>query len=336
MSAVFNYINLVQYQKSKTNGIVNGIIDAIEDKAIEKGDPLPSVNRFIQKLGVARMTVVKALNTLKEQGIIVSEDKVGYFVRNTEIERELKVMLFLSGFQSTHETVYNQIIEGIGDNKITVDLFFHHYNPKTFNAILKENIGLYGLYIISVFDDPKMESWLNRLPKRKLLQILRPPILNDISYITQDFYNDLKIELFNLKPNLKYYDEFILVFPSNQKIPKGLKKAFIEFCSNQNINYSIVEKVSRNLISPKKVFGVIEDKDLISVIQYSEEAGYRIGHGIGVVSYNETPMKKIIKDGITVISADFFKIGDAICEFIQNPKPTQKVFSPKLITRNSV
>lgn len=71
MPTVFDYINLKQHQKSKTEGIVNGITDAIADKAIGKGGSLPSVNRFIQKLGVARMTVVKALNILKDRKSVV-------------------------------------------------------------------------------------------------------------------------------------------------------------------------------------------------------------------------------------------------------------------------
>ncbi len=336
MSVVFDYINLVQHQKAKTDGIVSGINDAIIDKAIGKGDSLPSVNRFIQKLGVARMTVVKALNILKERGVIVSEDKVGYFVCDVDIERELKVLLFLSGFQSYHETIYNQIIDDIGESKITIDLFFHHYNPKILNSVLKENQGLYGLYVVSVFDDPQVKHTLSRIPKRKLLQILRPPILPEISSISQDFYQGFKKELNKLGSKFERYDEFVLVLPSNQKLPTGIKRAFVEFCLENNIAHSISDKINKELISPRKVFGVIEDSDLLSVIQYCEEKGFKIGDEIGMISYNETPMKRIIKDGITVISADFLSIGKAISQFIQKPEHTIKVFPPNLIIRNSI
>lgn len=34
-----------------------------------------------------------------------------------------------------------------------------------------------------------------------------------------------------------------------------------------------------------------------------------IGKHIGVISYNETPLKKIILNGITTISKDFKKLG---------------------------
>ena len=80
MSELFKYIELIQSGKSKKNAIVDGILDAIGDNVFAQGDPLPSVNKMIQRLGVARMTVVKALNILKEKGIIISEDKIGFFI----------------------------------------------------------------------------------------------------------------------------------------------------------------------------------------------------------------------------------------------------------------
>ncbi len=65
MSEPFKYLDLRQSTKSKKNAIVEGILDAISHQALVQGDPLPSVNRMAERLGVARMTVVNALNILK-------------------------------------------------------------------------------------------------------------------------------------------------------------------------------------------------------------------------------------------------------------------------------
>ncbi|MEM6628185.1 MAG: GntR family transcriptional regulator [Bacteroidota bacterium] len=336
MSTVFDYIDLNEFHRSKSICIANGIVEAIENKAIHQGEALPSVNKFILKLGVARMTVVKALNILKEQGIIISVDKIGYFVKDENIRQNLKVLLLLTGFHSYQEVVYNQIIEGVKGCNVTIDLFFHHCNAKIFNSIIRENLGLYGLYIITGFKDPSVESCLSRIPKRKLLQILRPPLLPDVSSISQDFYTELKKSLDLLAPKLEQYEEFILVFPSERRHPKGIRQAFVEFCEGHEITYDVVEKIDKRLITPGRVFGVIEDSDLLSTIQFSEEKGYQIGHEIGLISYNETPMKKMIRNGITVLSADFFSLGKAISQFICKPEPTVKVFPPQLFIRSSI
>ena len=187
MPDIFNYINQKEHPQSKYQAIVQGIQDAIEAEAILKGDPLPSVNRFIQKLGIARMTVVKALNILKERGIIYSEDKVGYFIKDVNLERKRKVFLFLNAFDSHHQTLYNCIIDHIDPRQISIDLFFHHCNPLIFRSVLNENLGSYGLYIISGFCDPNLRSLLDRIPSRKLLQIIRSPALEGVDCFIRRF-----------------------------------------------------------------------------------------------------------------------------------------------------
>jgi DNA-binding transcriptional regulator YhcF (GntR family) len=336
MKDVFRYIDLCRSSTSKKEAIVHGILDAISNNAIAKGDPLPSVNKLIERLGVARMTVVKALNILKERGIIVSEDKVGYYVSDVNIKRELKVFLFLTGFYSYHETLYNSIIEGICDQEITIDLYFHHCNPLIFNTVLKENLGSYGLYVTTGFDNPQVRTILSRIPSKKLLQIVRPPLMDGISSIAQDFYSGLKKSLEKLKERLSNYEKFILIFPLRKGHPEEIIAAFTEFCSEIGIAHHIEKKVTRELIAKGTAFWVIEDSDLISLIKMGEELQLKLGSELGILSYNETPMKEIIRNGITVVSVDFYKMGQSISRFIANPRPTTEIFIPEVIIRNSL
>jgi len=336
MADLFDFINFDQSSRSKKDAIIEGILDAISRNAISKGDLLPSVNKLIQRLGVARMTVVKALNILKERGIIVSEDKVGYYVRDINIKRELKVFLFLTGFYSYHETLYNSINENINGQDITVDLYFHHCNPKIFKSVILENLGSYGLYITTGFNDPQVSSALGRIPKKKLLQIIRPPVLEGVSSITQDFYSGLKKSLEKLKDRLSTYEKFILIFPFRKGHPEEIKTAFTEFCAENRIKHQVEKKVTRELVSKGTAFWVIEDSDLISLIKMGEEMHLKLGSELGILSYNETPMKEIIRNGITVVSVDFVKMGQSISRFIANPKQTTEVFMPEVIIRNSL
>ncbi|MGV8090850.1 MAG: GntR family transcriptional regulator [Mangrovibacterium sp.] len=337
MPDIFELIHAeLRQNRSRKDGIVSGILAAIDNQVISKGDPLPSVNKLIQKLGVARMTVVRALNILKERGIIVAEDKVGYYVRDVNVKRELKVFLFLTGFYSYHEVLYNSIIGGIDDPDITIDLYFHHCNPRIFKSVLIENLGSYGLYVITGFDDPYVKTLLSRIPHKKLLQIIRPPLLPDVSSITQDFYSGLKQSLEKLKDRLGRYEKFVLVFPVERNHPLEIREAFAEFCTENKIVHRIENKLSHDLIVKGSAFWVIEDSDLISLIRIGEEMGFHLGKEIGILSYNETPMKEIIRNGITVISVDFAGMGRSISRFITNPVKTTEVFHPEVIIRNSL
>jgi DNA-binding transcriptional regulator YhcF (GntR family) len=335
MATIFEYINLKHKRKSKKDAIVEGILDAIEGNAISKDTALPSVNKMIQMLGVARMTVVKALNELKERGVIVSEDKVGYFVNDVNVTRKLKVLLFLTSFASYHEILYNHIIEDINDSNITIDLYFHHCNPQIVKSVLNENLGNYGLYIISVFESPILKSILSGIPSRKLLQIIRPPLFENISSIHQDFHIGLKKSLDNLKPNMLKYDKFILIFSEKYGHPQAIRTSFVEFCAENNIFSQIESKISRELLMKGTAFWIIEDNDLIALIKMGEDAGFQIGNEIGILSYNDTPVKEYIRNGITTVSVDFATMGQSISEYIKNPVYTHEVFVPELIFRNS-
>ena len=62
----------------------------------------------------------------------------------------------------------------------------------------------------------------------------------------------------------------------------------------------------------------------------------KIGKNIGIISYNETPLKEICSNGITVISTDHAKMGETAARLIlENRK--EKIKNPfTLIIRKSL
>ncbi|WP_435817837.1 substrate-binding domain-containing protein [Micrococcus luteus] len=69
------------------------------------------------------------------------------------------------------------------------------------------------------------------------------------------------------------------------------------------------------------------EDDLVTLIERLIAQKLRIGKDVGVISYNETPLKKIILDGITTISTDFSELGVQAAEFVLSGK-TEKVEVP--------
>ena len=64
------------------------------------------------------------------------------------------------------------------------------------------------------------------------------------------------------------------------------------------------------------VFIVIEEVDLANLIKICLSKKLKIGKDVGIISYNETPLKEVILDGITVISTDHIKMGETAAELI--------------------
>src|ERR1700753_4332010 len=64
---------------SKHDRLVQGIINAIDEKLIARDDMLPSVNTMIKELHFSRETIVKGFRELISRGIIESKNRLGYF-----------------------------------------------------------------------------------------------------------------------------------------------------------------------------------------------------------------------------------------------------------------
>ncbi|SEA46425.1 hypothetical protein SAMN05443550_103312 [Pedobacter hartonius] len=69
-------------------------------------------------------------------------------------------------------------------------------------------------------------------------------------------------------------------------------------------------------ISEGEVFINLMEDDLVTLIERIKTLNFKIGKQAGLISYNETPWKKIILNGITTISTDFQKMGHIAADLI--------------------
>jgi DNA-binding LacI/PurR family transcriptional regulator len=61
-----------------------------------------------------------------------------------------------------------------------------------------------------------------------------------------------------------------------------------------------------------------------------------MGSDYGIISYNDTPLKKIVANGITTISTDFTAMGSILAEMILTNKKNQIENKSQLIVRSSL
>ncbi|MDB5014587.1 MAG: GntR family transcriptional regulator, partial [Daejeonella sp.] len=172
---------------SKHQRIVNGVINAINDKILGKGEVLPSVNMLIKELGFARETIVKGYRDLMNRGIIESKNRLGYYVSNVDTEQTVKVALMMYSIDTYQEQLYNSFRNTLGEN-VHVDVFFHHNNIDVFETMLSHINGKYGMYVICPVTHPKVIKLLEAIPRNKFLMIDRyEPLEGEFNYLTQEF-----------------------------------------------------------------------------------------------------------------------------------------------------
>ncbi len=340
MNIVLQYIRQNQAKStiSKHDQIIMGIEKAILAKDLKKGDLLPSVNIAVDGLGYARKTIVSAYDDLKERGIIEARKRLGYFVVSEEIVTTQKVMLLLNAFNPYQEVLYNSILENLDDENIITDVYFHHGNEKLFSMIIDNQLGKYAKYVVTPFESKKVKHAIAKIDPQKLLLIARDTYSDNCnSCVIQNFDQQLENALETGKTSIARYVGCILVYTEKLKHPKGIKLAFERFCKKNSIPYQITEKINNDkAFSKGKVYLVIEDAEMIKCIDYCDEHKLKLGKDVGLISYNDAPVKRLIKNGITSVSTDFKLMGKETAGWILSGKPIKKVIDTTLIIRNSL
>lgn len=319
--------NLLKFQQ-----LMDSVNEAISRNLLQVGDTLPSVNQLCKESSLSRDTVFKAYAELKNRGVIESVPNRGYFVAKATT----KVFLFLDTFKAYKEVLYGAFLDNLPDT-IAIDLHFHHYNIDDFEKIIKESLGKYTKYIIMNFDHERVSEITRQIPTNKLLMIdWNVHELEGASSIAQDFSQSLYDSLESGIELIRKYQKFIYLYPSFTYHPKVSVKYFEKFCSDYKINHKTLYDFKKFDLQKGELYLLVSDRTLAKFLDQCEQKNLVLGQDVGVISYNETPMKKYVKEGITVISTDFELMGKKIAEFVITKEKTNVVIPSKLTIRKSL
>lgn len=312
--------------------LVDAIVDAINEKTLNEGDMLPSVNDLVKNAGVSRDTVFKAYTELKNRGIIESVPNRGYFVSRSR----KRVLLFLDTFKAYKEVLYDGFKANLPEN-ISVDLHFHHYNIEVLNHIINDSIGKYSYYIIMNFDHPEIKDIISKIPEDKLLIIdWNIHCAESNSYVCQDFGQVVYDIFTEYIDKVRKYKKFIYLYPEKMTYhPVESISNFERFCKDNNINHTVLKDPKQVDIKKGDLYLLVSDRTLAMILDQAAAKEMVPGEDFGIISYNETPMKRFVKDGITVISTDFTLMGKKAAECVLSPESIKYVVPTRLILRKS-
>ena len=316
----------------KYQQIVDVINNAIGKNILKKGDVLPSVNRICKINQLSRDTVFKAYSILKENGVIESVPNKGYYVAN----ETKKVLLLLDTFKAYKEVLYHSFINNLPGNIIT-DVQFHHYNIDNFKTIINNSIGKYYKYIVMNFDDANVPEIISKISNDKLLLIdwnVHSSIENN--YLFQDFGKSFSKSLEGATELFRKYKEIHFLYPSFTNHPMETITFFKKYCKTFNFNFKIILDSKKFNIEKNIAYISVSDRMLGLFLEQCRNENFEPGVEVGFLSYNETPMKKFIYKGISVISTNFNELGTKAAEFITKEKPMQSYIETQLTIRESL
>lgn len=301
--------------------LANSILKGIGAGQLEKEVTLPSINDLSYELDIARDTAEKAYKHLKQMGVLGSVPGKGYFIQNTEIGQQLKIFLLFNKLSFHKKIIYDAFVEALGDNA-AIDFYIYNNDFLLFKRLLaakqKEDYNYY--VIIPHFLEGGHHAYeiINSLPKDKLILLdkLLPGVTGDYGAVYEDFEEDIFHALEKAKPLLSKYHSLKIVFPAYTYFPTEILKGFEHFCKEYAFESKVVHDISHEPIHAGEVYINLMETDLVKLIERIITLKLKVGKDVGVISYNDTPLKKIILDGITTMSTDFQKMGEMAAKLI--------------------
>lgn len=319
----------------KYKQIISSIEQAIEKGVLKKDEKLPSINKVCLKHSLSRDTVMLAYEELKKRGIIYAIPGKGYYVKSTEVKTKKRYFLLFDELNIFKEDLYNSFMENIG-SEVQVDIFFHHFNPQMFQKLINDSNGNYSKYIIMPANFTETAAIIKTLPVNEVYILDQTtPELESFPAIYQNFKKDSYEGLLKGKSKLDKYQKLIMIFSGLQQ-PLGMKTGFENFCKDFNFNYEVITEFKNQEINKGEVYIIPNDRDLVQVIEKAKFQNLKLGSDFGIISYNETPLKKIVENGITTISTNFETMGKILAQMVLEEKKEQIENKSSLIIRNSL
>ncbi|MCX2454358.1 GntR family transcriptional regulator [Pedobacter sp. PLR] len=317
----FKFIQIDEYSATpKYIQLSDSIIEAVEEGLLVKNDILPSINELSFVLEISRDTAEKGYRYLKNKGVILSVPGKGYYIHNTEFKKKIKIFLLFNKLSVHKKLIYDSFVEALGDDAL-IDFYIYNNDFSIFKKLIQNKRTEYSHYVILphfVEGGEDAHQIINTIPTDKLILMDKNVAGVNGSYSTvyEDFEKDIYGALTEAKEALAKYDTIKLIFPEKSYFPVEIIEGFRRFCQQYTFSHAIVHDLKQEQIAAGTVYINLIEDDLVLLMERISNSDFTLGLDVGIISYNETPLKKFLLNGITTISTDFKMMGTMAAEII--------------------
>jgi DNA-binding transcriptional regulator YhcF (GntR family) len=320
--------------------IANCILKAMEAGKLQNDDVLPSINELSHRMDIARDTAENAYKYLKRQGVIDAINGKGYFIKSTQPVTKVRVLLLFNQPGSFKRIIYDSFVKHLGD---TAAIDFHVYNNNfsQFKKILGACKKDYDHYVIlpGFADDAgDLLRVLNELPREKLIVAgtkIRE-LTGRYSGVYENFENDIYQALEQALEPLRKYHTISLIYPETWLHHSGIIMGLWTFCCLHGFRCHVITDMAGEEVGKGITYITVRDDDLVTLVERIAVLGLTAAKDVGVISYNETPLKKFILNGVTTISTDFKLMGEQMARLITGRSVEQTETRSYVTFRNSL
>jgi DNA-binding transcriptional regulator YhcF (GntR family) len=342
MSKTYKHLSLDEYSATpKYIQLANAVIRAVSEGHLKKDELLPSINELSVEFEISKDTVEKSYKHLKKNGIVGSVPGKGYFIGNTDLKRTMKIFLLFNKLSEHKKIIYDAFAQTLGESA-TIDFYIYNNDFALFKKFLlnssKDDYSYFVIIPHFLEGGENAHEIVNTLPKNKLLLLDKKiaGLGEGFSAVYENFEQNIYSALEEALKPLSKYDTLKIIFPDYTYHPKEILKGFYRFCHQYAFGSKVVNNIEEEPIQAGEAYINLMEKDLVILIERILSQKLKVGKEVGVISYNEIPLKKIILNGITTISTDFHWMGERAAKIILENAPQQVEVPFRLTLRASL
>lgn len=320
--------------------LVNAILKGIEQGNIGKDYQLPSINDLSYELDISRDTAEKAYRKLKQLEVVGSVPGKGYFISNTDVKQNTRVFLIFNKLSAHKKIIYDSFVAALNE-EAAIDFYIYNNDFSLFKKLIQNRKEGYTHFVIIphfLEAGEKAHEIINEINGGELVLLdkLIPGINGEYGAVYENFEKDIFEALKLAGPQLKKYKTLKLVFPSYTYFPVEILNGFQLFCKEYNFTSKVVHEIEAENIEEGDAYINLMEDDLLVLLEKIKTTKLKVGKDIGIISYNETPWKRFMLDGITTISTDFKKMGEMAAAMVLSSERKHLEVPFNLILRNSL
>jgi len=338
-SDFFRHVTIDDYSATpKYQQLANAIIQAVKTGKISEEEILPSINELSFEFEISRDTAEKGYKHLKKIGLLGSVPGKGYFIKSTQVDQQLKIFLLFNKLSAHKKIIYDSFVATLGE-MASIDFYVYNNDFALFKKLIQNRKENYTHHVIIphfLKGEENAYEVLNTLDKTKLVLLdkLLPQVRGEYGAVYENFENDIYEALHTALPQLTRYHTLKIIFPEHTYFPQEIISGFTRFCQEFAFNYKVIHTVSEEPLAQGEVYISLMEDDLVLLIERIISKNWEVGKDIGVISYNETPLKRIILNGITTISTDFKMMGEKAAQLVLE-NSTAHIAAPFYLTLRS-
>ncbi len=334
----FNHVVIDENSRvPKYRQVVGSVIENISTGKLSVGEKIPSINALSEEFGLSRDTVEKAYKILKERKVIVAVKGKGFYVTRTQLIAKVNVLFLVNKLSSYKMQVFEAFRQEMAPSA-HVDLQVYHCEESLFLQLFHKYRSSYDHYVIMphfktaglrhVSAPESVLKALREIPPHKLtiLDNKLADFPGSYTLVYQDFQQDLYRALKDSHDRIRQYKRLLIAYPEQSiyPYPHRILRGFRQYCVEVGIDFEILATIREDTpICEGDLYVTVPEQDLVNLVKLVRDRGWQPGREIGIISYNETPLKELL--GITTFSTDFKEMGRlAARSILQREQPQLK------------